>query len=169
MSEVRGEEVRGEYTREKVRGKKVKSEAVRGEAAPGDEHGLRPLVHEEVLLRLGHAAHRLEEPLELLVALHDERVEAHEVLRLLAEALLAGGELQDLGDGAEVPALVVGQLALTPLHHVEALGRHDGRVDEAVVDEVAHHLEQLLLLHLGELLLQRPEQHLVGGGGSPRG
>merc|ERR1719319_1129829 len=88
---------------------------------PSDEHGLGPLVHEEVLLGLGHAAHRQEDALELLVALHDEGVEAHEVLRLLAEALLAGGALQDLGHRAEVPALVVGQLAGPPVHHVEPL------------------------------------------------
>lgn len=47
-----------------------------------------------------------EEDFEALVALDDEGVEAHEVRRLLGEALLRGGELQHLGDVAQIAPLV---------------------------------------------------------------
>jgi hypothetical protein len=61
-----------------------------------------------------------EEELELLVALDDEGVEGLQVGRLVGESLLAGGELEDLGDVGEVAPLVAVQVVVRLLfHHVE--------------------------------------------------
>ncbi|MFN9938244.1 MAG: hypothetical protein ACK56I_02110, partial [bacterium] len=61
-----------------------------------------------------------EEELELLVALDDEGVESLQVWGLVGEPLLAGGELEDLGDVGEVAPLVAVQVVVRLLlHHVE--------------------------------------------------
>ena len=79
--------------------------------------------------------------LEALVRVDDVSVEALEVLAVATEALVRRGELQDLGDGAEVAALVVRQrVAGAGVDDVEGVGRHDRRVDVAIVDQVADYL-----------------------------
>ncbi len=61
-----------------------------------------------------------EEELELLVALDDEGVEGLQVWGLVGEPLLAGGELEDLGNVGEVAPLVAVQVVVRLLlHHVE--------------------------------------------------
>jgi len=108
----------------------------------------------------------VEEDLEVgaheLVGLLDEGVEAGEVGVLrVAVALAHGDEVEVLGDAGEVLALVGGEgRAGHAVHHVVGVRRADGRVDEAVVDQVAHHLEHLALARLRELGAQLQAQHL---------
>src|SRR5688500_14943372 len=58
--------------------------------------------------------------------------------------LLAGrGKLEHTGDGAEVATLHRADLRLhRRRNHIKRLGRDDGRVHVAVVDNVANHLDR---------------------------
>ncbi len=54
------------------------------------------------------------------MTLDDEGVEGLQVGGLVGESLLAGGELEDLGDVGEIPPLVAVQVVVRLLlHHVE--------------------------------------------------
>ena len=87
------------------------------------------------------SAAQVTDSLEALVRVDDVGVEALEVLAVAAKTLVRRGELQDLGDGAEVAALVVRQrVAGARVDDVEGVGRHDRRVDVAVVDQIADDL-----------------------------
>lgn len=60
-----------------------------------DDRGLRVLVEAEHTFWFLHGAALLKEGLEQFVALHNERVEPHQVRRLLAEPWGGGGEKFD--------------------------------------------------------------------------
>ena len=76
------------------------------------------------------------------MSFNDVTIQTLEVGTVTAEAFVGSGKLEDLGDGAEVAALVVRQrVAGARVDDVEGVGRHDRRVDVAVVDQVADDLE----------------------------
>ena len=78
---------------------------------------------------------------ELEVRLLQVVVQDPQVPALPAEGLAGGGLLQDLGHGPERVALGGGQgTARRHGHDVEGVRGHDGRVQEAVVQEVPYHL-----------------------------
>lgn len=59
-----------------------------------------------------------------------------------AHPFVGGAELQDLGDGAQISTLVGRQSFLSAdVDNIKGIWRHDGRVDVAVVQQVAHNLK----------------------------
>ena len=79
----------------------------------GDEDGFCVLVNVELDLRLWHGDAGGEELLELVVTLDDEGVEAHQVLTLLPESLLAGCKLENFCYASQIPSLIVVQVLVT--------------------------------------------------------
>lgn len=78
---------------------------------------------------------------ELLVGAAEVLVDGVEVGVVPQEHLIGRGVLQHLGDGAQVPPLVCGQLTSgRQVDDVKGVGRHDGRIHVAVVQQVTHDL-----------------------------
>lgn len=69
-------------------------------------------------------------------------VDGIEVGVVSQEHLIGGGVLQHLGDRAQVPSLLGGQLApRRHLNDVKGIRRHDGWVHVTVIQEVPHNLK----------------------------
>lgn len=80
---------------------------------------------------------------ELLIGGAEIFIDGIEVGVVSQKHLIGGGVLQHLGDGAQVSPLLGGQLAAgRHLDDVKGIGRHDGRVHVAVIQEVPHDLKQ---------------------------
>lgn len=60
-----------------------------------------------------------------------------------------GSKLQNFGDGAEVTSLVIGEdLTSADFHNAKGIWCNDGRVDVAVVDQIANDLKNKKALRL---------------------
>ena len=56
--------------------------------------------------------------------------------------LFRGSKLENFGNASKVASMIIVQLFIRrDCHDVKGIGCHNGRVDVAVVDQVAHHLK----------------------------
>lgn len=86
---------------------------------------------------------------ELLVGAAEVLIDGVEVGVVPEEHLVGGGVLQHLGDGAQVPPLVRGQLtSCRHLDDVKGVRSDDGWIHVAVIQQVAHDLKYIPQPHI---------------------
>lgn len=75
------------------------------------------------------------------MGLTDVLVQSSDVVSISVEVFVGGGVLQHAGDGAQDVTLLWLQGGTSgPLHHIETVWSHDGRVHVAIVDQVTDNL-----------------------------